>query len=113
MNSFRNNHKRNRFRSNGDRNFRKRNGDSQKFNSDYSTNINFKRGVTLCDFGVYKLKRAEVEYETIQVTTQEMNALYPKATSYPYVIIDGEEIGGLVEAAKHFIKEGLVSARKD
>jgi len=43
MNSFRNNHKRNRFRSNGDRNFRKRNGDTQKFNSDYSTNINFQR----------------------------------------------------------------------
>ena len=43
MNSFRNNHKRNRFRSNGDRNFRKRNGDSQKFNSDYSTNTNFQR----------------------------------------------------------------------
>ena len=43
MNSFRNNHKRNRFRSNGDRNFRKRNGDSQKFNSDYSSNISFQR----------------------------------------------------------------------
>jgi len=43
MNSFRNNHKRNRFRSNGDRNFRKRNGDSQKFNSDYSANTNFQR----------------------------------------------------------------------
>ena len=43
MNSFRNNHKRNRFRSNGDRNFRKRNGDTQKFNSDYSTNTNFQR----------------------------------------------------------------------
>ena len=43
MNSFRNNYKRNRFRSNGDRNFRKRDGDSQKFNSDYSTNINFQR----------------------------------------------------------------------
>ena len=43
MNSFRNNHKRNRFRFNGDRNFRKRNGDSQKFNTDYSTNINFQR----------------------------------------------------------------------
>ena len=43
MNSFRNNHKRNRFRSNGERNFKKRNGDSQKFNSDYSTNVNFQR----------------------------------------------------------------------
>ena len=43
MNSFRNNHKRNRFRSNGDRNFRKRNGDPQKFKSDFSTNVNFQR----------------------------------------------------------------------
>ena len=43
MNSFRNNHKRNRFRTNGDRNFRKRNEDSQKFNSGYSTSINFQR----------------------------------------------------------------------
>jgi len=43
MNNFRNNHKRNRFRSNGERNFKKRNGDSQKFNSDYSTNVNFQR----------------------------------------------------------------------
>ena len=43
MNSFRNNHKRHRFRSNGERNFKKRNGDSQKFNSDYSTNVNFQR----------------------------------------------------------------------
>ena len=39
--------------------------------------------------------------------------MYPDAISYPYVIIDGEEIGGLVEAAKYFIKEGLVSARKE
>ena len=71
------------------------------------------RGCFYCDQMKELCKRAEVEYETIQVTTQEMNALYPKATSYPYVIIDGEEIGGLVEAAKYFIKEVLVSARKD
>ena len=43
MNSFRSNHKRNRFRSNGDRYFKKRNGESYKFNSDYSSNINFQR----------------------------------------------------------------------
>ena len=62
------------------------------------------RGCFYCDQMKELCKRAEEEYETIQVSTQEMNALYPKATSYPYVIIDGEEIGGLVEAAKHFIK---------
>ena len=43
MNSFRSNHKRNRFRSNGDRHFKRRNGESYKFNSDYSSNINFQR----------------------------------------------------------------------
>ena len=43
MNNFKNNHKRNRFKSNGDRNYKKRNGDSQKFNNNYSSNINFQR----------------------------------------------------------------------
>tara|TARA_B100001123_G_C14980145_1_gene895263 strand:- start:474 stop:842 length:369 start_codon:yes stop_codon:yes gene_type:complete len=43
MNNFKNNHKRNRYRSNGDRNYKKRNGESQKFNSDYSSSINFQR----------------------------------------------------------------------
>ena len=43
MRTFRNNHKRSRFRSN-DRNF-KRNGETAKFNSDFSSNSNFKRKV--------------------------------------------------------------------
>ena len=43
MNNFKNIHRRKRFRSNGDRGYKKRNGDSQKFNSDYSSNINFQR----------------------------------------------------------------------
>ena len=43
MNNYKNHHKRSRFRSNGDRNYKKRNGDSQKFNPDYSTNVNFQR----------------------------------------------------------------------
>ena len=58
-------------------------------------------------------KRAEVDYESEEIDSEQLSKLYPEATSYPYVIIDGEEIGGLVEAAKHFIKAGLVSARRD
>ena len=45
MNNFKNSHKRYRFRSNGDRNFKKRNGESQKFNNDYSSNVNFQRKI--------------------------------------------------------------------
>ena len=71
------------------------------------------RGCFYCDQMKELCKRADLEYESIEISSDELSALYPKATSYPYVIIDGEEIGGLVEAAKHFIKEGLVSARKD
>ena len=54
-------------------------------------------------------KRAEVEYESEEIENEVLNARYPNAKSYPYVIIDGEEIGGIVEAAKYFLREGLIS----
>ena len=56
--------------------------------------------------------RAKVEYEAIGVSSEELRRLFPNAAGYPHVIIDGKEIGGLVEAAKFFLKEGLVSANK-
>ena len=43
MRTFRNNNKRGRFRNN-DRNF-KRNGEAAKYNSDFSSNLNFKRKI--------------------------------------------------------------------
>ena len=43
MRPFRNNNKRGRFRNN-DRNF-KRNGETAKYNSDFSSNLNFKRKI--------------------------------------------------------------------
>ncbi len=42
----------------------------------------------------------------------EMLDDYPNAKSYPWVIIDGVEIGGLVETARHFLKIGLVTNDK-
>ena len=59
MNSFRNHHKKNRFRSNGDRNFKKRNGDFQKFNSDYSTNVNFQIRLHLGDLSFNRYRKNE------------------------------------------------------
>jgi len=70
------------------------------------------QGCFYCDQMKELCKRADLEYESIEIPSDELSALYPKAMSYPYVIIDGEEIGGLVDAAKYFIKEGLVSANK-
>ena len=43
MNSFKNNHRRNRFRSNVDRNFKKRNGNGHKLTGDFNNNSEFKR----------------------------------------------------------------------
>ena len=42
MNSFKNNHRRNRFRSNNDRNFKKRNGNGHKLTGDFNNNSEFK-----------------------------------------------------------------------
>tara|TARA_B100001123_G_C15172781_1_gene972110 strand:+ start:373 stop:774 length:402 start_codon:yes stop_codon:yes gene_type:complete len=43
MNSFKNNHRRNRYKSNGDRSFRKRNGNGHKLNSDFNSGSEFRR----------------------------------------------------------------------
>jgi glutaredoxin 3 len=62
------------------------------------------------------MRRAELEYEEINVNTPELREefyqAYPDVKSYPYVIIDQEPVGGLVETAKLFVEKGLVSSRK-
>jgi len=40
---------------------------------------------------------------------QELMKQYPEMSSFPVVIIDGEYVGGLVETAKKFLNDGLVS----
>ena len=70
------------------------------------------QGCFYCDQIKELCKRAEVKYEALELDSKQLTELYPNATSYPWVIIDGKEIGGLVETAKFFLKEGMVSARK-
>ena len=43
MNSFKNNHRRNRFRSNSDGNFKKRNSNGHKLTGDFNNNSEFRR----------------------------------------------------------------------
>ena len=69
-------------------------------------------GCFYCDQMKELCKRAKVEYEAIGVSPEELRRLFPNADGYPWVVIDGKEIGGLVESAKFFLKEGLVSANK-
>ena len=38
---------------------------------------------------------------------------YPDAVGYPYVIVDGEPVGGLVETAKLLLQKGFVTSKKN
>jgi len=63
------------------------------------------------------LRRAEIEDYEQEIIQQgkplsEFKSANPGAMGFPYVIIDGEPIGGLIETAKLLIKEGLVSSGK-
>ena len=73
-------------------------------------------GCFYCDQAKKLCERANVDYQTkevgIDITREYFTKLYPHVNSSPYVIIDGNEIGGLVETAKLFLKEGLVSVNK-
>lgn len=61
-------------------------------------------------------RRALVEYTEVvmdrDITFELFRAKFPTAGGYPYVVIDGEEIGGLVETAKLFLEKGLVEPPK-
>ena len=73
-------------------------------------------GCYYCDQAKQLCDRANVDYQTqevgVDIPREDFTKLYPHVTGYPYVIIDEKEIGGLVETAKFFLKEGLVSVNK-
>jgi glutaredoxin 3 len=58
--------------------------------------------------------RAKVEYTEVaigrDINFEVFNAQFPTAKGYPYVVIDGVEVGGLVETAKLFLEKGLVES---
>ena len=82
------------------------------------------KGCFYCDQLKELFKRAELEYQSVLVedspqykegSTMTRNEFkqYPNALGYPHVIIDGEELGGLVEVAKYLVKNGYVSSKKE
>jgi glutaredoxin 3 len=58
------------------------------------------------------MDRAKQSYNKIEIGTdislEDFQKEYSDVGMLPYVIIDGEKIGGLVEVAKKFLTEGLV-----
>lgn len=74
-------------------------------------------GCSAC--GVLKelFERASVSYKEVMikkdVTVEDFQSTFPQVRGFPFVVIDGENIGGLVEVAKIFVQKGLVSSKKN
>jgi len=62
------------------------------------------------------MARANLEYEHISVGTdisrEQLIKEQPLAKGFPYVMIDGERIGGMTETAKYLLDKGIISPRK-
>ena len=75
------------------------------------------KGCFYCDKLKELFSRANVEATLISVgndiNKEEFMEKHPQCTGYPYVIIDGEPVGGLVETARVFVQKGLVSSKKN
>lgn len=73
-------------------------------------------GCFYCDQFRLLMERGSLEYVEHKIETQDeqrkFREMYPDAIGYPYVIIDGSTIGGLVDAAKFLVQKGLISAKK-
>ena len=78
-----------------------------------------KVGCKFCGNLIELFERAGVEYTTIvvgekanQCPTEVFRKEYPDVIGFPFVVIDGERIGGLVETAKLFLEKNLVTVPK-
>ena len=73
-------------------------------------------GCTYCDKVKILMKRANLEYSSYvvgqDIPRDTMIKQYPLAKGYPYVIIDGEPVGGLAQTAKYLLDHGIVITRK-
>ncbi len=93
------------------------------WNSDGEYNNNMKNitaytspGCNHCTTLKKLFERAKVTYNNVTVGDDISRAAFmqqfPMADGFPYVVIDGKSIGGLVETAKLFLEKGLVDPPK-
>jgi glutaredoxin len=71
------------------------------------------QGCFYCDQLKELFKRANIKYESITIdegARSSFNKQFPRATGYPYVVIDDKHVGGLVETATFLMEKGFVSA---
>lgn len=73
-------------------------------------------GCSSCSTLKELFERASVEYKEVilrkDITAESFQLMFPGVMAFPYVTIDGERIGGLVDVAKLFVEKGLVSSNR-
>lgn len=73
-------------------------------------------GCSSCDVLKQLFARAEVSYTEVMVrkdiTLENFSNEFPGVGLFPFVVIDGERIGGIVDVAKLFVEKGLVSSKR-
>ena len=74
-------------------------------------------GCKYCDQIKELMERAKLDYVSYLVGTdiskEKLIEKYPLAFGFPYVIINDEPVGGLIETARILIEKGLVSSKKN
>jgi len=73
-------------------------------------------GCSYCTHVKELMRRANLSYEDYlvgkDITKTQLLQEYPLAQGFPYVIIDGEPVGGLTQTAKYLVDRGLVKSKK-
>jgi len=74
-------------------------------------------GCSSCGILKELFERASVTYEEVvvkkNISMVDFQSMFPQVRGFPFVVIDGENIGGLIEVAKIFVQKGLVSSKKN
>jgi glutaredoxin len=74
-------------------------------------------GCSSCGILKELFKRADVSYKekmvNRDVTLEDFKQQFPEVSQFPFVVIDGEPIGGLIEVTKLFVQKGMVSSKKE
>ncbi len=73
-------------------------------------------GCGYCVKVIELMDRAGIAYKATTIgkdmTLDEFKSLYPDVHGFPFVLADGNPVGGLVETVKLFVEKGLVSSKK-
>lgn len=62
------------------------------------------------------LKRSELEYTELLLgedfSREEFKEKFPSATGYPVMTVDDQYVGGLMEAVRYFVENGIISSKR-